>query len=247
MNKVHLTKFRSHRATFMTADSGTLKIIGVGDLLINSGLTLKDVLFCPTVSMNLISVSQLCHQGFTINSSKSSTLVMRNRKVILSALLENGLYQFKIAPIAQKALATSSSRTHLFHRRMGHLNLKSLRLLSHLAEGVVLDHDPEEMCETCARSKAHKLPFAPSKSIARNIGDLTHVDLCYIGAEDHLGNITFMILTDDASRYSTLYLLQHKDDSSDCIKSYDRHLFIKTGRHMRILRSDGVVNSSTTL
>jgi transposase InsO family protein len=154
--------------------------------------------------------------------------------------MRSKLYQFKIAPIVNRVLAVNSSeRTQLFHKRMGHLNLKSLRLLQHLADGVVLDKDPEENCESCVMAKAHKLPFPPSKSLARNIGELTHVDLCHIGAEDIHGNIMFMVVTDDASRFCTIYLLKHKDDSEDWLISYDKKILVKTGKHLGTLRSDG--------
>ena len=239
MNKDLLTNFRSHRANFMTADAGNLSCIGIGDLFINPNLTLTDVLYCPSISLNLISVSQICQQGFTVQTSKASTLVLKDRKTVLSALQSEGLYVFKIQPVAtQRALATTSSHTELFHKRMGHLNLKSLRLLSHLAQGIVLDKDPEVLCEPCTMAKAHRNPFPPSDSLSKKIGELTHVDLCHIGAPDLDGNIMFMIMTDDASRFSTIYLLRHKDDAEEFMKSYDRKILVKTGRHCQVIRSD---------
>ena len=157
MNKQLLTNFRPHEATFMTADAGELKITGVGDLIINSELILKDVLFCPKIAMNLISIGQICSQGFTIQTNKTSTLVVKKRRVILTALYNDGLYQFCITePKTLTALSVGSSRTHLFHRRMGHLNYKQRRLLQHLAHGVVLANDPDGICESRTLAKAHK-------------------------------------------------------------------------------------------
>jgi hypothetical protein len=68
-------------------------------------------------------------------------------------------------------------RTISFHRKMGHLNYKSLRLLSHLSEGIVLDNDPADQFKICIQTKAS---FPPSNSLAKRIGDLTHLDLCSI-------------------------------------------------------------------
>jgi transposase InsO family protein len=240
MNKELLTNFRPYEAKFMTADAGQLNIIGKGDLFINTELTLKDVLLCPQIALNLLSVSQMCAQGLTVQTNKTSMLVLRNRTVILSALHNDGLYQFRIRqPMKELALSVGSNRTQLFHRRMGHLNYKQLRLLQHLSHGVVLDKDPSDLCEACILAKSHKQPFPPSSSLAKTIGEITHCDICHIGTPDIYGNLMFMCLVDDASRHCTLYLLKHKDEGEDCLKTYDRKIWVKTGHHCKIFRSDG--------
>jgi len=237
MNKANLVNYRSYNATFLSADHGTISCEGIGDLKVNDSLTLTDCLFSKDISMNLISESQLCKLGYTTQTTQTSKIVKRNRQVVLSAKEVDGLYIFRLQQ--QRVLATSHARTEMFHRRMGHLNLKSLRLLSHLCDGVVLDKDPQETCPVCAQAKAHKLPFPNSTSVARRIGELTHADICHVGVEDTMGKCKmFLLLVDDASRFMTLYPIKFKDDSEDIIKSYDKKMYIKTGRHLGTLRSD---------
>jgi hypothetical protein len=49
----------------------------------------------------------------------------------------------------------------------------------------------------------------------------------------------FLLLIDDKSRFTHIYLLVHKSDAIDHIKDYDRKILNKTGKHMQILQSDG--------
>ena len=238
MNKEQLQNYRSYFCNFSTADAGTLQCVGIGNLFVSPDLTIKDVLYCPEISMNLISVSQLCDQGHTMSVNRQTITLTKNRRVVLTARCEDGLYQF--FPSVQRALLAGNARTSLFHRRLGHLNLKSLRLLSHLSDGLVLDNDPEESCSICAQSKATRSTFAPSSSLALRIGELTHADVCHIGVPTILGGCTmFLLLIDDATRFTTIYLLKHKDDCTDFIIDYNKQLFNKTGRHLSIVRSDG--------
>ena len=238
MNKEQLQNYRPYFCNFSTADAGTLQCVSIGNLFVSPSLTVEDVLYCPEISMNLISVSQLCDQGHTMSVNRQTITLTKNRRVVLTARCEDGLYQS--LPTVQRALLAGCARTSLSHRRLGHLNLKSLRLLSHLSDGLVLDNDPEESCSICAQSKATRSTFAPSSSLALHIGDLTHADVCHIGVPTILGGCTmFLLLIDDATRFTTIYLLQHKDDCTELIIGYDRQLFNKTGRHLSIVRSDG--------
>lgn len=140
----------------------------------------------------------------------------------------------------KKSLLVGDHRTTLSHRRLGYLNFKALRLLSHLSDGIVLDNYPIGKCEICIQSNATRNPFPPSTSHASKIKELTHADICSVGVPTILGGHTmFLILTDDATRFSTIYLLNHKDEAAELIIGYDKRMLIKTGRHLTVFRSDG--------
>ena len=48
----------------------------------------------------------------------------------------------------------------------------------------------------------------------------------------------FLLLIDDSTRYTSIYLLQHKSDAVEAIIDNDRKINNKTGRHRQIRRSD---------
>jgi hypothetical protein len=236
-NKDKLKNYTLCNSTFTVANSGSLHTIGKGDFQINQDLIIKDVLHCPDIAMNLISISQLCKQGYTTETNNKQMTVKRDMKVILKAPHSNGLYEF----ILPKVLAAKSgSNSLILHKRLGHLNFQSLKLLSHLSTGLTLDGDPAEKCQTCILAKTIRATYNNSESRAGAIGELTHCDLCHVGPPTIVENATmFLALTDDHARYTTIYLLRHKDDTFDCIKSYNQNMKNKTGKSLHIIRSDG--------
>jgi hypothetical protein len=136
-----------------TANDGTLKCVGTGYLVLNSNLTIRNVLYCPDVSMNLTSASQICDQGFSIECTKSATYVKKGQEFFFNKKKRKQyLYVFQMLTFYGLSVSNKTELTLLFHRRMGHLNLKSLRLLSHLSEGIILDKDPSTFCEVFSTS-----------------------------------------------------------------------------------------------
>jgi hypothetical protein len=157
------------------------------------------------------------------------------------------LYVFQMLTLFRLSVLNKTERTLLFHRRMGHLNLKSLPLLSHLSEGIILDKDPSTLCEVCQQAKAKKTTFSCSTSLSR-IGELTHADICSVDYPTVIGKKTmFLILVDDATRYTTIALLTHKSDAASHIIACDKTIVNKTGKHIFIFKVMVVGNFLTIL
>jgi hypothetical protein len=240
MNKNAIQNYISFSSNMRTANDGTLKCIGKGDLVLNPKLIIKDVLYCPDVTMNLVSAAQICDQGFTLECSKAALFVKKGKDIVLKAKRCQDLYVYHIQPLKGLAVTGKTERTLLFHRRMGHLNLKSLRLLSHLSEGLILDQDSSTLCEVCQQAKVTKNSFSSSKSLASRIGEVTHADICSVGYPTIIEKATmFLVLVDDATRYTTISLLAYKSDAASSIIQYDKVIFNKTGRHLSNFQSDG--------
>ena len=245
-NKQSIQNYHPFHQTMSTADDGILVCTGRGDLTINPYLTIHNVLYCPQATMNLLSSSQICDEGFTINMDRKNLYVMKRSNIILRAPREGNLYQITLPDPINKNLhsanstTSSSSRTELAHRRCGHLNFQSLRLLSHLSEGLILDNDPKGNCKVCSQTKSTRQSFPPSESHASRIGELTHMDICSIGVPTVQHSFTmFLVLLDDATRWLTIVLLNNKDDSAGHIENYCNQIKNITNRHPGILQCDG--------
>ena len=105
----------------LTANNGTLKCIGKGDLVLNHAITVQNVLYCPEVSLNLISTSQLCDMGLALEMNDRRIVIKRKTEVVLIVPRTEGLYSYCV-PQERALLAKGSSRTELSHRRLGHPN-----------------------------------------------------------------------------------------------------------------------------
>ena len=243
-NKENLKNYTDVNFKMQTAGTDVLQCPGKGDLQINANMEIENAVYSPNAAMNLLSVSQICDLGNRVTFDKEhATVYDKSGQVILRAMRKGGLYVTK--PIAKeekgKALATKSSeRTLLHHRRMGHLNIQSLRLLSHISDGILLDGNPNSLCTPCVQAKTHRASFPISHSHAKRVGDLVHTDICYLGIPTILNCFTmFILFVDDATRYTTLYLLKSKADAGEAFKDYDRKFFNMTQRHITVLHSDG--------
>jgi hypothetical protein len=218
---------------------------GGGSLQINSNISLTNVMYCPDVALNLLSVSQLADLGLTITFDSTKCIVRRNdnNSIVLTGRRINNLYIYE-RTVHGEAYFTAKSRapikTELFHRRMGHLNERDLRSLQSLAEGVTLDKQPLSGCTSCVLAKSHRRHFENSTSRAKRYGELTHTDVCYIGVPSVIGNfIMFVLFIDDSTRWTTIYLLKSKSDVGDAFFDYDKTVLNRTTRHCQVLRSDG--------
>lgn len=244
-NKEELQNYTNVNFEMQTASADVLQCPGKGDLQVNSNMKIGNAVYSPDAAMNLLSVSQICDMGNRVTFDKEhATVFDKCGQVILRALRRGGLYVTK--PINERprnqVLVTknSSARTTLYHRRMGHLNIQSLRLLSHIADGIVLDSNPNNLCTPCVQAKTHRVSFPSSHSHAKRVGDLIHTDICYIGIPTILDDYKmFILFVDDATRYTTLYLLKSKGDAAEAFKDFDRKFFNMNQRHITVLHSDG--------
>lgn len=248
-NKASLTHYTNAHFTMQTASTDVLHCPGKGDVTVNNDITITNAVYSPDATMNLLSVAQICDLGNQVRfDSQHATIYNRSNRVILRGNRVGGLYLFKKprtatalpSPAGQSFLTKSSTNTVLFHRRMGHLNYQSLRLLSHIAQGIILDANPTDLCIPCTQAKTHRKTFHSSDNRATRIGELVHTDICYIGIPTIVGEFkSFLLFVDDCTRYTTIYLLRNKSDAVAAFKDYDTKLHNSTGRHVTVLRSDG--------
>jgi hypothetical protein len=57
-------------------------------------------LYCPEIALNLILISQLCDQGFTVHTSKTVIKINRQKQAILRVYLQDDLYIYCLKPQA---------------------------------------------------------------------------------------------------------------------------------------------------
>ena len=112
-----------------------------GDISISFGrdriLVLKDSLYVPSIRRNLISVSRLVDNGYSIYFS-NSIVIKLNKRFICSGTLVDGLYIINhISPTQQlnelnntNALLcmrnqhSKLNQSYLWHLLLGHINLR---------------------------------------------------------------------------------------------------------------------------
>jgi hypothetical protein len=172
--KTHLHKESHHpikgvRESTYKLDSGT-------------SMKMKDVLYVPGLTKNLLSISTLDKKGFRVAFIYGEVLMWPKGKTIEDAIVigtkECGLYKLK--GHSDAALTHSiESPCELWHRILARIKYKSLPYVSKVVTGLPefkVDH--EGVCKGCAQGKNIKNPFLKSYSKAEGILELIHSDVC---------------------------------------------------------------------
>ena len=86
--------------------------------------------------------------------------------------------------------------------------------------------------------KPIRRPFFQSKSRAKAILDLIHIDLCVVNVPSH-GNYKYvMTVCDDHSKMSFIYLLKLKSEAAKAIENFIIFAQNQKGRTVKAVRSD---------
>lgn len=193
--------------TIKLGDGKTLKVCGIGFILLrtNSGKihTLTNIQFVPDLAHNLLSVGLLMSFGFMVEFS-GGECVIRNgvmrAKVAQVCMTSHRLFPLKADDVRFANVAGEHEASDLWHRRFGHLNLRSLKLLSDKKIGIVLPAITTiESCEAYCLGKQtwQKFPVGQARKAQAPL-ELVHGDLVGpMKASTLGGNLYFILLTDD--------------------------------------------------
>ncbi|GKC67885.1 uncharacterized mitochondrial protein-like protein [Tanacetum coccineum] len=156
----------------------TVRVTTVGSVTINKYVTLHNVFYILTFTYNILSVSKLLH-GTTISLILTASLCIfqdHGKRIALGSLCD-GLYFLNSPTKASATTPTilhSSSKSQLWHSRLGHPSftvLKKIKCLSHFIHST-----SKFQCNVCHLSKQSALPFHSSASHATSLFELVHVE-----------------------------------------------------------------------
>lgn len=195
----------------------------MGQVELDGGFILDNVLFVPKLSCNLISISQLideknCHVQFTdefcaIQDRCSVNLIGVGER-------KGGLYLYRGGLTVATMSPLKIEDFELWHRRMGHPADRITKLvpaIKHSSGSKSLNN----AYETCPQAKQSRSNYLVSSSRASRIFEMVHCDLW--GRYDTPSSCDahyFLTLVDDFSRGVWVYLLHSKTDVSSAFRSF---------------------------
>ena len=140
-DKLFMKDMRKPKVTSVTAaNKAKVSVHGEGDVLLQcngpkgaSQVILKNVLYVPDLTSNLVSVSAITRRGLRVNFVDSKCLVVSSKgNVVLEGNLRaNHIYRLNLHPgievsdkrnVEVALKATASCSISLWHRRLAHLN-----------------------------------------------------------------------------------------------------------------------------
>ena len=203
-------------------------------------VTVEDVLCVPSLTTNLLSVSQLISKGNKVSFTSGRCNIYNRRGVLVAtAVLVNGVYKLK-TPVYLTAAAVVSSGT--WHRRLGHVNSTSLNKMKNAVEGFSIDKKADmskSSCVVCCEGKQSRLPFPSEGNRSAELLNIVHTDVCGPMESASLGGSRyFIIFVDDCSRMTYIYFMKNKSEAFRHFKDYKAKVENLLGKKIKILRSD---------
>ncbi|GJS89029.1 retrovirus-related pol polyprotein from transposon TNT 1-94 [Tanacetum coccineum] len=165
-----------------------------------------NVIFCSNLRGNIIGKGQICDNKCKVTFSEHDSEITKNGKVIGRGIRKKGLYVMKLGnkPKDQICLATIDENSTLWHRRLGHANM---RLIQSLASKELVRNLPklkfdQHFCDACKIGKqAHVSHKAKNIVSTTRCLELLHMDLFGPSAvRSYGGNRYTLVIVDDYSR-----------------------------------------------
>ncbi|GJR47563.1 ribonuclease H-like domain-containing protein [Tanacetum coccineum] len=256
-NIAHLSDFKEFDGGYVTFGGGANggRITGKGTIKTDK-LDFEDVYFVKELKFNLFSVSQMCDKKNYVLFTDSECLVLSpnfklpdENQILLKIPRQNNMYSFDMKNIVPKDGLTclvakaTSEESMLWHRRLGHVNFKNINKL--VKENLVRDlplkrFENDQTCVACLKGKQHRAS-CKTKAFSPNTKPLfmLHMDLfgpTFVSSLMHKKYC--LVVTDDYSRFSWVFFLRTKDETSEILKNFIKEIENLVDKKVKIIRSD---------
>lgn len=207
-----------------TAD-GSCNLIArhTGDVVIESFnedgnpmiMTIPETLYCPNISINLISATRLCDLGATF-SGTDDCMVYQNKTSgeelhAIRSPKTNELWTVQ-QPSHTSCLSVS---TDIIHQHLGHLHSKALQRFCNW------NSKSNTVFTSCAMAKSHCHQFKSQLPRADRLLYCVHSDVVGPFETQPLsGKRYFVTFINEHSRYTWVYLMKHKSEVFEKLKEY---------------------------
>nr|GEX09086.1 retrotransposon protein [Tanacetum cinerariifolium] len=129
------------------------KVVGGGNIAHDS-IIVTNVEHVTGLAFNLISVGQLCDDDSVVSFTKVDCDISKNGKLLAKGHKRNGLYTCKLGDNSKQQICLASvvDKSTLWHRRLGHANM---RLVQNIASKKLVRNLPKlsferHFCDTCS-------------------------------------------------------------------------------------------------
>ena len=123
-----------HQATVTYGDKSKSKVTGFGKVVVTPNITLVNVMLVETLGYNLLSVRALSKMGFSVFFEPDRVVLLWSKSLEVAYVghVENELYvvDFSGSTNTQTMCLFGKADTgRLWHRRLSHVNIRTLQSL----------------------------------------------------------------------------------------------------------------------
>ncbi|WVZ51224.1 hypothetical protein U9M48_002386 [Paspalum notatum var. saurae] len=210
-------------------DNSKGKVEGLGKIEISSEYSISNVFLVDSLNFNLLSVGQLCDLGLQC--------LFKPNEVIVSKI-ENG-EEVNL----QACLFSKNSKGWLWHRRLAHVVMSTLKKLmkKDLVRGLKdITFEKDKLCSACQVGKqvANTHPSKTFMSTSKPL-ELLHMDLFGPTSYTSIGGNNYgFVIVDDFSRYTWVYFLEDKTEVAHVFSKFAKRTQNEFNTSVVKIRSD---------
>jgi hypothetical protein len=245
---LHLTQ-ESQEIVF--GDSGKGEVIGIGNIPISSNQSLSNVLLVDSLSYNLLSISQLCGMGFDCLITNTGVKILRSEdsSVAFTGWLTVKLFlvDFRTSEVSSDTcLVEKFDKGWLWHRRLAHFGMRNLA--KHQKDGHIVGltniiFEKDRVGGACQAGKQHGALHHSKNVVTTKLPlELLHMDLFGPVAYISIGGSKYgLVIVDDFSRYTWVFLLSDKGETQEVLKKFMRRAQNEFELKIKKVRSDNAL------
>ncbi|GJU86351.1 putative ribonuclease H-like domain-containing protein [Tanacetum coccineum] len=219
-------------------------------------LDFEDVYFVKELKFNLFSVSQMCDKKNNVLFTNTECVVLSpdfklpdKSQVLLKVPRNNNMYSFDLKNVVPLGglnclfAKATLDESNLWHRRLGHINFKTMNKLvrENLVRGLPSKlFENDHTCVACQKEKQHKASCKTKtvSSICKPL-QLLHMDLFSPVSIRSINKKTyFLVVTDDFSRFSWVFFLATKDETPEILKNFITGIENQIDHKVKTIRCD---------
>ncbi|GJX85295.1 putative ribonuclease H-like domain-containing protein [Tanacetum coccineum] len=228
-NKCYLTEYEDYDRGFVSFRDGKGRISGKGKIKTGT-------LDFDNVTLNVLSYLL----NFKLLDESQVLLRVPRKDNIYSVDLKSVVPTGGLTCLIAKATIDESNT---WHRRLGHINFKTMNKLvkGNLVKGLpskIFEND--HSCVACQKGKQHKASYKTKlvNSISKPL-HMLHMDLFGPTNVKSLMKKSYcLVVTDDFSRFSWVFFLATKDETSGILKTFITEIENQLDHKVKVIRSD---------
>nr|GEW36555.1 putative ribonuclease H-like domain-containing protein [Tanacetum cinerariifolium] len=233
----YLSEYEPYDGGYVSFGQGGSKITGKG-INKTGKLEFENVYFVKDLKYNLFSVSQICDNKNSVLFTDSECIVLEkdfklrdDTNVLLRTPRQHNMYSVDLNNIVPHKNLTclvaksSADESMLWHRRLGHLNFKTMnKLVRHnLVKGLPSKcYENDHTCVSRLKGKQHKASYKTKlvNYVSKPLYTL-HMDLfgpTFFSSLNHKWYC--LVVTDDFSKFTWTFFLRTKDETSGILRNF---------------------------
>lgn len=255
LNNVHNQQPFQNNEAVAVGNGSALAIANTGSSTLSSSqssFNLHNILHCPDVVANFISIQRFCVDNacyFILIDSHYYVIDLQTHTLLLEGKSENDMYPLRLGKTPHKgskaftAMIGIKTSPLVWHFRLGHHSsdivtcvVKENKL--HLSSSEFFELN-KTVCASCQLGKGKKQPFSASTRVSISPLQLIHTDIWTSPVSSITGFKYFVVFIDDYSRYTWIYPLHHKSVTFNTFVNYKTLVENQFSTTIKQLQSDG--------